>query len=111
MSRTTQAKKVWTLRRTPRSASAGEVRMPIYVQLVTLFHRRIGSGEWPVGHQVPTLDELTAQLGFARATIRHAIGFLESEGLIGRYRGRGTFVLKKPDVDVWHEIPTTWSQL
>jgi GntR family transcriptional regulator len=95
----------------PRAAASGEVRMPIYVQLVTLFHRRIESGEWPVGRQVPTLDELTAEFGVARATIRYAIGFLEREGLIGRYRGRGTFVLKKPDIEIWHEIPTTWSQL
>ena len=73
--------------------------MPIYVQLVTLFHRRIKSGEWPVGQQVPTLDDLTAEFGVARATIRYAIGFLEREGLIGRYRGRGTFVLKQPDIE------------
>ena len=83
--------------------------MPIYVQLVTLFHRRIKSGEWPVGQQVPTLDDLTAEFGVARATIRYAIGFLEREGLIGRYRGRGTFVLKQPDIEIWHEIPTTSS--
>jgi GntR family transcriptional regulator len=95
----------------PRAAASGELRMPIYVQLVTLFHRRIKSGEWPVGQQVPTLDDLTAEFGVARATIRYAIGFLEREGLIGRYRGRGTFVLKKPDIEIWHEIPTTWSQL
>src|SRR3954469_23458897 len=112
MPATTQAKKLWALPRlSPRSASSGEVRMPIYVQLVTLFHRRIGSGEWSVGHQVPTLDALTAEFGVARATIRYAIGFLEREGLIGRYRGRGTFVLKKPGIEIWHEIPTTWSQL
>lgn len=85
--------------------------MPIYVQLVTLFRRRIDSGEWPVGRQVPTLDELSAELGVARATIRHAVGYLESEGLIGRYRGRGTFVLRKPELEVWHDIPTTWAEL
>ena len=79
--------------------------MPIYVQLVTLFHRRIESGEWPVGQQVPTLDDLTAEFGVARATIRYAIGFLEREGLIGRYRGRGTFVLKKPDIEIGTRSP------
>lgn len=47
----------------------------------------------------------------ARATVRHAIGFLENEGLIGRYRGRGTFVLSMPKSDIWHDIPTDWSSL
>jgi len=95
----------------PRAAAPAKVRMPIYVQLVTLFRRRIDSGEWAVGRQVPTLEKLAAELGVARATIRHAIGYLESEGLIGRYRGRGTFVLKKPELEVWHDIPTDWAEL
>lgn len=95
----------------PRAAAPDEVRMPIYVQLVTMFRRRIESSEWPVGGQLPTLDALSAELGVARATIRYAIGFLEREGLIGRYRGRGTFVLRKPELEVWHNIPTTWSEM
>jgi GntR family transcriptional regulator len=95
----------------PRSGVPGKMRMPIYVQLVTLFRRRIEFGEWPVGRQVPTLDQLATELGVARATIRHAIGYLESEGLIGRYRGRGTFVLRKPEIEVWHDVPTDWSQM
>ena len=72
-------------------ASFNGVPVPIYAQLVTLFRRRIESGEWPVHHQMPTLESLVEELGVARATIRHAIGFLEREGLVGRYRGRGTF--------------------
>jgi GntR family transcriptional regulator len=91
--------------------SRGKVPMPLYVQLVTLFRRRIESGEWPVGRQIPSLDELAEGLSVARATVRHAIGFLESEGLIGRYRGRGTFVLKRPEVEVWLDIETDWNSL
>ncbi|MDB5533991.1 MAG: Transcriptional regulator, GntR family [Hyphomicrobiales bacterium] len=94
----------------PISALA-RVPTPIYVQLVTLFRRRIETGEWQLNQQVPTLDELAEELGVARATVRHAIGFLESEGLIGRYRGRGTFVLRKPESEVWLDIPTEWSEL
>ncbi|WJR75838.1 GntR family transcriptional regulator [Bradyrhizobium sp. NP1] len=86
-----------------------ELATPIYVQLVTLFRRRIETGEWQVGDQIPSLDELAEQVGAARATVRHAIGFLEIEGLIGRYRGRGTFVLEKPKADIWHDIPSDWS--
>lgn len=97
--------------RPQRATPPGELRMPIYVQLVTLFRRLIDSGEWAIGRQIPTLDRLTADLGVARATVRHALGYLEREGLIGRYRGRGTFVMRRPDVEVWHDIPTDWPQL
>ena len=45
---------------------------------------------------VPTLEALCADFEVARVTVRTAIGMLEAEGLIGRYRGRGTFVLQKP---------------
>jgi len=93
----------------PALATSGQLPTPIYVQLVTLFRRRIETGEWKIGHQIPSLDELAAELGVARATVRHAIGFLESEGLIGRYRGRGTFVLSTPKSEIWHDIPTDWS--
>jgi GntR family transcriptional regulator len=87
------------------------IATPIYIQLVTLFRRRIEIGEWALNQQIPTLDELTEELGVARATVRHAVGFLESEGLIGRYRGRGTFVLRKPESEVWLDIPTEWAEL
>ena len=33
-------------------------RLPRYIQLATLFRRRIESGQWPIGHQLPTVDEL-----------------------------------------------------
>ena len=95
----------------PGVASFNGVPVPIYAQLITLFRRRIELGEWPVQEQIPTLEGLVEELGVARATIRHAIGFLEQEGLIGRYRGRGSFVLAKPESEVWHEIPTTWETL
>ena len=100
-------------RQVGQSASTSHAMLPapLYVQLVSLFRRRIGSGEWVIGKQIPTLDELAVDLGVARLTVRHAIGFLEAEGLIGRYRGRGTFVLKKPEQEVFLDIPTNWLDL
>jgi GntR family transcriptional regulator len=96
---------------TKAATAMAKLATPIYVQLVTLFQRRIESGEWAVNDQIPTLDQLRDELGVARATVRHAIGFLEREGLIGRYRGRGSFVLRKPEIEVWHDIPSTWKDL
>lgn len=82
-----------------------------YVKLLMLFRRRIEIGEWPVDKQIPSLEVLVEETGVARATVRHALSFLESEGLIGRYRGRGTFVLRRPVSAVFYDIPTDWQTL
>jgi GntR family transcriptional regulator len=82
--------------------------VPIYLQLITIFRRFIVSGQWPLNEQVPTLDELSAQFGVARATVRQAIGFLEQEGLVARYRRHGTFVIARPQRESWYTIPTDW---
>lgn len=85
--------------------------MPMYAQLLATFRRKIETGEWAIGGRVPTLDELTAEFNVARVTVRHAIGLLEAEGLIGRYRGRGTFVLEAPQSNIWYRIPISWDEL
>lgn len=85
--------------------------VPRYVQLASLFRGRIGSGTWPVGGQIPTVDDLVDECGVARATIRQALGLLESDGLIRRYRAKGTFVEKSPAEALWCEVHTDWSGL
>lgn len=82
-----------------------------YIQLTTLFRRRIESGQWPVNQQIPTIEELAEECGVARATIRQALGVLEDERLIERYRAKGTFVIRKPQEDLWCEVSTDWSGL
>jgi GntR family transcriptional regulator len=82
-----------------------------YIQLASLFRRRIQSGQWGVGAQIPTVDELAAECGVARATIRQALGQLEAEGLIERFRAKGTFVKERIDEQLWCEVATDWSGL
>lgn len=77
-----------------------------YIQLATLFRRRIETGQWAVGGQVPIVDDLAAEHGVARATIRQALGLLEAEGLIERFRAKGTFVRRTPQDDRWCEVET-----
>ena len=67
-----------------------------YIQLASLFRRRIQAGQWQVGAQIPTVEELAAECGVARATIRQALDILQIEGLIERYRAKGTFVRPRP---------------
>ncbi len=82
-----------------------------YIQLTTLFRRRIKSGQWPVDQQIPTVEALALECGVARATIRQALGVLEDEKLIERYRAKGTFVIGKPRSELWAEVATDWSGL
>lgn len=85
-------------------------RVSRYIQLATLFRHRIRSGVWAKGSQIPTIDELTDEFGVARATIRQAIGVLEGEGLVSRFRAKGTFVCDTP-TEVHIELTTDWSSL
>ena len=71
-----------------------------YLQLASLFRRRIESGEWPVDSKIPTVKELADQCGVASMTIRQALDLLEADGLIERFRAKGTFVKKQPQRDL-----------
>ncbi|PZW45955.1 GntR family transcriptional regulator [Humitalea rosea] len=82
-----------------------------YIQLATLFRSRIESGVWKLGERIPTVDELAAECGVARATIRQALDQLEEDGLIQRFRAKGTFVRKAPAERLWCEVQTDWSGL
>jgi GntR family transcriptional regulator len=77
-----------------------------YIQLATLFRSRIMSGQWPPGTQIPTIEQLMTECGVARATIRQALGLLEDEGLVSRYRAKGTFVTEKARAHVWLDVTT-----
>ena len=82
-----------------------------YLQLASLFRRRIEAGDWPIGQQTPTVDDLGVECGVARATVRKALDMLEDEGLIERYRAKGTFVRQRPRQQLWCEVATDWSGL
>ncbi|UJQ94173.1 GntR family transcriptional regulator [Mariluticola halotolerans] len=82
-----------------------------YIQLATLFRQRIDSGQWVVGAQIPTVEELSAECGVARATIRQALDLLEEEKLIERFRAKGTFVRRRPQEELWCAVGTDWSGL
>lgn len=82
-----------------------------YIQLATLFRRRIETGEWPVGSQIPTVEELANECGVARATIRQALDELARERLIERYRAKGTFVIGGARESLWCTVRTDWSGL
>jgi len=95
----------------PHAASGARRGLPMYAQLFALFRQRIEHGTWPLDDCIPSLDELMAEFGVGRVTVRHALGMLEAEGLVGRFRGRGTFVLARPQSNIWYRIPMNWDEL
>jgi len=82
-----------------------------YIQLATLFRQRIDSRQWKVGDQIPTVEELSAEFAVARATIRQALDQLERDGLIQRFRAKGTFVRALSQPELWCTVGTDWSGL
>lgn len=65
-------------------------------QLERLLRDRILSGAYPAGTRLPPELELARQHGVSVITAQRALRVLESEHLISRTRGRGTFVLETP---------------
>jgi len=65
---------------------------PLYSRLAMLMRQRILGGRWVPQSQIPTIEGLMAEFGASRVTIRLALDMLERDGLIERFRGKGTFV-------------------
>ncbi len=66
--------------------------VPLYHQLRELLADRLAGGEWQPGDMLPTEEQLEAQYSLSRITVRRALKELELDGLISRFRGKGTFV-------------------
>ena len=82
----------------------------LYAQVANVFRQRIRSGQWIAGDQLPTLDALEREFHVARVTLRQALNLLESEGMIWRRRGRGTFVSDGAGPE-WFKLETSRDQL
>src|SRR5882724_8636728 len=65
---------------------------PLYAVLEAQIAAGIAGGEFPVGSQLPTEDNLVQRFAVSRTTVRKAIQNLSNRGLIEIRRGTGTFV-------------------
>jgi GntR family transcriptional regulator len=66
---------------------------PLYLQVKDMLIQRIASGGWKPGAAIPNEIELSRELGISVGTVRKALDEMESERLISRRQGRGTFVI------------------
>lgn len=65
---------------------------PRYQQVKDLVRERIASGELAEGDPLPSEEELAASLGLSRLTVHRALRELTADGVLVRFRRRGTFV-------------------
>jgi len=79
----------------------------LYSAIETDLRNRIISGEYAPGAKLPTESELCAQHGVSRITVRRAVQELVDDGMLVRYRGKGTFV-KMPEMVFPETINTTF---
>jgi DNA-binding GntR family transcriptional regulator len=76
---------------------------PRYLQVANELIRRIATGKYPIGSNIPTETELSQTYDISRHTVREALRRVHDAGLISRRRRSGTEVVaKKP--------PTSYKQ-
>lgn len=79
-------------------AVAATPGIALYVRVAASLRARILEGEWIQGDQLPTIDALARTYGVAQITVSKAVQTLVAEGIVSSARGRGTYVLKTPEV-------------
>ncbi len=72
-----------------------ESEIPIYVQLKNQLRYLIQNNILKPGEQLPTVRELAVELAINPNTVTRVYADLESEGVIKRIQGVGTFVAEK----------------
>jgi len=66
--------------------------VPLYVQLQQQLRQRILTGQLADGEQLPSVRDLSAQLGLNPLTVSKVYQLLEREGFVETRRGLGTYV-------------------
>ncbi|MCE4554116.1 GntR family transcriptional regulator [Roseateles cellulosilyticus] len=70
----------------------------MYLQIVEQVRRRVASGDWPPGKEMPSIRALAADLRVSVITVKRAYLDLETEGVIVTRHGKGSFVADAQDL-------------
>ncbi len=73
--------------------------MAKYKQIIEWITGKIDTGELRPGQKIPSENELCAQFGLSRQTVRHAIAGMVEDGLLESRRGSGTYVADQRAAD------------
>src|SRR5262245_24638229 len=76
-----------------RTASASPLsKRPLYLLVRDSLAGRIAAREWKPNCAIPSESDLAREFGVSAGTMRKALEFMETERLLRRRQGRGTFV-------------------
>jgi len=68
------------------------VSIPVYKQVISQVEQKIISGEYAPGYQLPSMNELAADLDISKETIKKAYAILRDKGVIEPHQGKGFYV-------------------
>ncbi len=71
---------------------------PMYLQIMEQIKQKVRAGDWPAGHPLPSIRELSVATKVSVITVKRAYTELETEGVIVTQAGRGSFVADVMDV-------------
>lgn len=71
---------------------------PMYLQIMEQIKQKVRAGDWPAGHPLPSIRELSVNTQVSVITVKRAYTELEAEGVIITQAGRGSFVAETTDL-------------
>jgi GntR family histidine utilization transcriptional repressor len=85
----------------PEPPTAGDKPIAPYAKVKQALKAGLAEGRWRSGDLMPSEAELVTQFGVSRMTINRALRELQSEGMVDRVQGVGTFAAQL------HRLSTT----
>jgi GntR family transcriptional regulator len=79
----------------PRAPTSARSDSHLYLQVARALKEEIVGGEYPVGSQLPTEDELCERFAVSRYTVREALRRLRDDHLVASRQGAGTVVVPR----------------
>jgi GntR family transcriptional regulator len=87
---------------------------PIYRQIVEQVQRRVRSGQWGAGEELPSVRAVALEHAINPMTVSKAYSLLEAKGLLERRRGMGMVVAAQaadPKARLWLQLEPALTSL
>lgn len=77
-------------------------RVNVTNQVVKYLKENIEAGNWKVGEKIPSENQMTAELGVSRSSVRTALQYMIGIGVLESVHGKGTYLINS-QVENWEE--------
>ena len=86
-------------------------KAPRYLEILEMIRSRIASGEYAIGNRLPSEADFCTEFASSRFTVREALRRLQAEGLVERYQGAGSTVVRQSPSGVFVQSHRSVSEL